>query len=269
MGVSYLWNGSVDGDLNKAANYTPNGIPALGDTLTIDDPPSYTNAVNTGAVTCSSAILINSSAEIWGGDFSQVLAFTNWGQIYGGKVKDCDNWNVFHNGIAVGSFYNRGHIRGGDFSDCDGVENFHTIFGESFPCNVNNYNTIMAGIFSTIYNFGGNIVDAIVSGQVDCEQGLITNGIYNGAVNFDNGSGALSGEYNGIVTNDGYFYGGNSKNTFINNLEVYDGIFEGHLWQNGSGFSGNCENLKTIKLFNSVVFDLRRGINAPSLLGFI
>lgn len=73
--VNYLWTGTIDGDYEKAGNYTPNGIPTSIDNVQIDD--TYVNIPYIGALTCNTLTLINNnpfSVEVNYGEITNINA---------------------------------------------------------------------------------------------------------------------------------------------------------------------------------------------------
>lgn len=119
--ADYTWTGAIDGDLDKAGNYTVGGsvatsVPGAGDTLDLND--TFTNAPDSGssdagAVAFSSTGIytffavfnghVTLSGYIYGNTFNGLVESVGIGSIYGGVF----NNNVDSRaGFTLGGIFN-------------------------------------------------------------------------------------------------------------------------------------------------------------------
>ena len=154
--ASYTWNGSVSGNLNVAANYTPRGLPTNADTLDIP-ATGVVNNISSGILDSNfPGTSVTNEGTIDGGTFFATV--DNSGVVNNGTFKARFNnvvGGVVYNGtFNIGNTYNRGTIVGGTFTGSYIDNDAGIINGGTFDGDVTT-------------NSGGTINDGTFNGMVD------------------------------------------------------------------------------------------------------
>jgi hypothetical protein len=222
-GVSYTWNGSADSLWSNAANWTPNGVPALADDITI--PSSARIPVLNATVSVNGLILsANAQIDFNGFDVTVANSFTS----NSGNIIQLRGKKLTVNGSA--------NITGGTFNENSAgaeviITGPNTVFGNSSggPVfnSIVNVNTARLSIRNSVFNgvsaftknnvgndacHGNNTFNAATSfTNTSTSYIVFSNGvrdIYNGTVTVNaTNSGPIYLAYNGVNTqmNDNVF----------------------------------------------------------------
>ncbi len=221
--IVYLWNGSVDGDLENPLNYTPNGIPSFLDSVTYN-VGEYTNAFASGNLSCK---------EINGTETIAYNAFVGKTPYFVGTIAIENDIYIELGDFTGGATVFNGNIRNNAYL-ISGIYNGEVINGSS----------IFGGIFSGSVSSAGLIYGGTFNGNVTGEGSIIYDPYTTTVTPIFNGTVILpyleiiSANFNGnaiFVGDDGVFYGSASIYGFG---AVLNGTFEGNL--NNGGIITSC-----------------------------
>lgn len=174
--ATYYWTGLVDGDISKSGNYTPVGIPNIGDTVYFIDG-SVSNPDSGSLAQCSVIIKM---------------------LVYGGNFRYC---------AVTLDDYDYGVISGGEYGNV--TQNNGVINGGTFYGTIDSSDYISGGTFYGQVNANSMITEGTFHGKV-VNEGEITYGTFTGEVinNYEITFGYFSGKisHNGDKIY-GYFLG--------------------------------------------------------------
>jgi len=258
-------------NFNNGYNGNITGGAFTGSGFTVD----YGGVITDGHFTGSGLVITpsgGSAGAIYGGTFDGDVSsgsFNVMFLIYGGTFNSTVNIAV----IVVGGTFNDGLTTQNDISGGEvfgGFLTYYNISGGTFHGAVNEYgysyaNVISGGTFnSTVYTqvpiTGGTFVGAISLSNVQ-----VSGGNFYGDVVFGSGSGTPTGQYP-------YFLGHVEVQSYA---DIESGTFVGTLQVNpGSTFNFastyiSMWGLQGLKMYDSPVFTLAKGINGSGILGLL